>query len=190
MTSAFSVEPGQVFQAANGHLEVINSLGELIDLGPAPNDWPSSAGVAASRQGKNAMTAAMMAQLGEHSANLGVSAGKYEAQEGASKAKLDSGNIKDMMGLMTSSMKDLAGLGTNTVKDVEGIGGNLTQVGVAAGGSLGGAAASASASFMGKISPPATATHTPTSGTPDAAAPAAGQDDGKKHDGSHTQQRS
>lgn len=169
MTQPLNVDPDDLLVTANGHLLLITQLGEVLDVTPSvPNGpWPSQAGVALMHGSAGALTGAMMARLGEHSAGLTQAAGSYTGQESGS-----AGNLKEGMEMFRSTLKDFAGLGTGLLKDGEGVIGNMVQVGANAAGSLGGALASGTAAMIG----PATAAK-PHPGTPEAAAPAAALDE-------------
>jgi hypothetical protein len=180
-----------LIDAATNHVIYIDQLGRAIDMGPAPNDWPSSAGVAVSRQGKNAMTGAMMAQVGQHQATMAGNAGQYGEAEAKNTGKLggeeaeDMGKIGTLIGAVLSPLQAMGNVASGGLNAWGGVAGGALQAATAPIGAMG--AAGMAGGGHNDPKPLVTA----QGDTPESAAPAAGTEDQRDQrgdqDGTHAE---
>jgi hypothetical protein len=116
VTSPLNVEPGDLLSVANGHLMLMNQLGQTIDLTQSAGIWPSQAGVMAMKGQTAVLTQAMMTQLGLHSANLTQAASAYQGQEAKNNAALVGGKLdKDTMAELTQGVSQIGQMGAQAM---------------------------------------------------------------------------
>jgi hypothetical protein len=196
MTQPLIIDPGDLVKTMNGHAVLIDQYGRAIaDLGTVPNPVGSGAGVMSMNGALAALTAAMQGQLAQHGINLMQNAQQYGTAEQGNASTLtppkpDVGPAKDAIGIVTSSaIKDPLGVFTSLLGTMGSTGasaiGSAINAGVSAVGTttntaVSMAATGAKAAPVSYVDSPSA---TPTSGTPVAAAPAAGGGDSNSKGG-------